>query len=110
MVISTGATSGSTITVISTKSRKNPSTKISAMQKISAPTGPPGIAVRIASIRSSPPRPMNTSENMLAVRMVAKIIAVTVIVAVIAGRSIARACALASDAAIVAAPNSASAA
>jgi hypothetical protein len=77
---STGPTIGMTMMVISTKSRKKPITKITAITASSAPYCPPGMAESSSFTVSSPPRPRKTRLNSVAPISVAKIIAVMVMV------------------------------
>src|SRR3546814_2483873 len=73
MMMSDGTTSGSRMTEISTKSRKEPSRKINAMTNSSEQTAPTVMTTSSDYECAAQPRPRNTSANTLAVMMVAKI-------------------------------------
>ena len=61
-----GATSGTTTTDISIKSRKNPKKKITAMTTINWAQKPPGTLVRNSLTSSSPPNPLKAEVNIAA--------------------------------------------
>ena len=65
-----GATSGTTTTAISIKSRKNPSKNITAITTMNCAQNPPGIPVRNSLTSSSPPNPLNAEVSMVAPRRI----------------------------------------
>ena len=66
MLNSIGPTNGTTIKVISIKSRINPSRNMSSMTTSIAENTPPGRLSKTSSINTSPPKPRNTDENIAA--------------------------------------------
>ena len=63
---STGPIKGTTIKVISIKSRINPRRNISSITIMVADMTPPGRPISKPSISSSPPKPRKIDENMVA--------------------------------------------
>ena len=61
-----GATSGTTTTEISIKSRKNPRKKITAITTMNCAQNPPGILPRNSLTSSSPPNPLKAEVSMAA--------------------------------------------
>ena len=61
-----GATIGTTTTAISIKSKKKPSTKITAITITNFAQKPPGSEFRKSLTRSSPPKALNAAVNIAA--------------------------------------------
>ena len=78
-----GPTSGTTINVISIKSRIKPKKKISNITTRVAETTPPGRLISSCSINSSPPKPLNTDEKIVAPTRIRYTIEVTRIVSML---------------------------
>ena len=64
IAIKIGPTIGTTIKVISMKSKINPRIKTNSITKTIEPNNPPGILLKISVMSSSPPKPLKTREKI----------------------------------------------
>ena len=80
--VTTGATNGNTMSVISIQSKTKPNKKVTKRMVMMMPEGSKGNPSSPRSINSSPPSPLRTREKAVAPKKIAKIYAVVRVVSV----------------------------